>query len=119
MKPAAVFWYQVYAVVMTLLYVAVALFGLYLHTLDVTQLDMTAEEQQQVAIYAWVCPIVGIPLALVFAASLFLPRAMWSWIIQLILICLGLTSCCFWPICIPLLIFYIKADTRAWFGLTA
>lgn len=54
---------------------------------------------------------LGIPvffLAIVFLVGLFWNRGLGGWIYNLILICLGLTSGCTWPITIPLMIFWIK-----------
>ena len=58
---------------------------------------------------------LGVILALAFIVALLTPRRFWAWIYNLVLICLGLTSCCFWPITIPLLIFWIKPEVRAWY----
>ena len=40
----------------------------------------------------------------------------WLWIYDLIIICLGMTSACFWPAVIPLLIFWLKPETKRHFG---
>jgi hypothetical protein len=34
-----------------------------------------------------------------------------------VIICLGMTSACFLPVCIPLLIFWIKPETKLYFGI--
>ena len=55
--------------------------------------------------------VLGVPIALLaitFLIGLFWNRGLGGWIYNLILICLGLTSGCTWPMTIPLLIFWIK-----------
>jgi hypothetical protein len=41
------------------------------------------------------------------------------WVYDIVLICLGMTSVCCMPVTIPLLIFWIKPDAKAWFGRVA
>jgi hypothetical protein len=41
------------------------------------------------------------------------------WVYDLVVICVGMTSFCCMPVCIPLLIFWIKPEVRAYFGRTA
>ena len=60
--------------------------------------------------------LMGIGLAGVFFVALVLPRKPWAWIVHIVLICLGLTGCPTLFICIPLLIYWIKPETKAWFG---
>ena len=36
----------------------------------------------------------------------------------MLLICVGMTSCCCIPACLPILLQWIKPDTKAWFGYT-
>lgn len=60
--------------------------------------------------------VIGVPLGVVFAAAPFLPRRPWVWVYDLVLIILGLTSCITWPLTIPLLIYWLKAETKWWFG---
>ncbi len=55
--------------------------------------------------------VYGVPsaaLAIIFFVGLFWNRGLGGWIYNLILIVLGVTSCCTWPITIPLMIFWIK-----------
>jgi hypothetical protein len=50
------------------------------------------------------------------AAPFLLPARPWVWIYDLVVICLGMTSACFLPATIPLLIFWIKPEVKAYFG---
>ena len=60
--------------------------------------------------------IMGLVFAIVFAVGLFLPRKPWGWIMGIVLIALGMTSVCCLPATIPLLIFWLKPDAKAYFG---
>jgi hypothetical protein len=51
-----------------------------------------------------------------YVAAPFLPRAKWVWIMDIVLICLGLPVCCLWPISVPLLVYWVKPETKAYFG---
>ncbi len=59
-------------------------------------------------------------LSLVLLVACFLPFVLkprpWLWIYHLVIICLGLTSPCFMPFSIPLLVFWIKPETKAFYG---
>jgi hypothetical protein len=53
----------------------------------------------------------------VFGAAPFLPKQPWVWIYDLVLICLSLPVCCCTPFAIPLLIFWLKPETKAFFNM--
>lgn len=111
--PKVLLWFKLYCGLMCLIYVACALFSLTFFTMSEEFHDMEAT----VAII-FGTGLLGLCLALLvccFLPFVLKPRP-WVWIYNLIIICLGLTSACFLPICIPLLIFWIKPETRAFFG---
>lgn len=51
-----------------------------------------------------------------YAAAPFLRRTPRTWVFHLVLICIGMTSACCLPVCIPLLVFWIKPETKEFFG---
>jgi len=59
---------------------------------------------------------MGLVFALAFGIAPFLRPAPWLWVYHLVLICLGMTSMCCVPFCVPLLIFWIKPETKAYYG---
>ena len=63
-------------------------------------------------VFVFIGPLLFIP----FAIAPFLGRKSWVWVYDLVLICLGMTSCACLPATIPLLIFWLKPETKAWFG---
>lgn len=74
------------------------------------------DEPWTILVYGLVLVAVGAPLLAAYAAGLFLPPRPWSWVAHLVLIAIGLTSCCTMPAAIPLLVAWLKPDLRAWFG---
>ena len=114
-KPAVWTWFVVYAAVMALMYVVVGVVGVVL-IVGPSATAADADEARQLFVTGVMLLVVSIPLALVFAVAPFLPRKPWTWVYDLILICLGMTSACLLPAAIPLLIFWIKPQTKAWFG---
>ena len=107
--PSVVRWYKVYATFMVSLYV--------LLTLALVVILALSAKTHRTAItpFEWVyliiLSLVSLVLAGVFLTAFFLPRKPWVWIYHLVLICLGLSSPCLLPACVPLLIF-ITAVTK-------
>lgn len=104
--------FKVYSAIMALLYgtllaaaVAVPLMGLEFQTEDM--------------ITFLIMGLVSLPFLALFGFGLFLPRTKWAWVMGLIMIVIGLSSCCFWPICIPLLLKWIEPQTKDWFENSA
>lgn len=57
----------------------------------------------------------GIPALLYLLGVIFPPRS-WSWIFGILLLILALVSCAFAPFAIALIIFWMKPETRRFFG---
>lgn len=104
-------WYRVYCVAMALLYLFVVGMGLFLvflpETSNTREIDMITG-----AAYA----VVGVIFLLAYSVAAMLPRKSYNWIVGIVVIALGLTSCCFLPATVPLLIFWLKPETKAYFG---
>lgn len=49
------------------------------------------------------------------AVALFSARKRWLWTYSLVVIALGVGSC-FLPVCIPMLVYWVKEDTKQHFG---
>ncbi len=60
----------------------------------------------------------GVVFTAAFVMPFFLSPKPWTWIYHLVLICVGFGSACCLPISVPLLIFWIKHETREYFGRT-
>ena len=59
---------------------------------------------------------ISIPLAILYGAAIVLPPRPWTWIYGFVPICIGMTSCCILPFSIALIVFWIKPETRHYFG---
>jgi len=117
--PPVVTWFKVYAAGMALVYLAIAAMGgLFLVFAE----DMAAPpggsgDTTEVLIMGAVYLVMGLGLAAVFLVPFVLGRGKGAWVYALVLICLGLTSVCCLPATIPLLVFWIKPQTKAWYGV--
>lgn len=114
-QPAVMTWYKVYCVLMALLYLMLVAAGVFLIIVAPSDRDMSAEEAQ---LMGGIMLFMGIALAIPFLIGVFLPRKPWAWVFGLVLICIGLTSVCCLPATIPLLIHWIKPETKLYFGRT-
>lgn len=107
------FWYRIYCAVIAALNLLVAILGIVIVVVRPKVQNQTPEE---VLIMGIVYAVVGLIVFLIFAVATFLPPKPFNWIVGIVMIALGFTSCCFVPFCIPLLIFWIKPETKAFFG---
>lgn len=80
--------------------------------------QMQSDEKAGVMIYGVILLVIGLPLAVACALPFFLPRKPWVWVYDLVIICLGMNSCCLLPASVALLIFWIKPDVKLWFNRT-
>jgi hypothetical protein len=113
MQPPVVMWFKVYSAAMAVLYLLTTIFGIVLLFVPPELLEM---EKAETVLIGAICAGMGLPFAGAFGAALFLPRKPWVWIYDIVLIAVGFGSCCILPFSVAMLIFWIKPETRAWFG---
>ncbi|MDQ4123566.1 MAG: zinc ribbon domain-containing protein [Acidobacteriota bacterium] len=109
------FWYRIYAAMMALLYAGVAAVGVFI-LLFAPSAPTTPSDEADPIILGSVYAVVGVIFFFPFAAALVLPKKPWTWVYHIVLICIGMTSCCLVPFTIPLLINWLKPETKALFG---
>src|SRR5688500_8581784 len=114
-QPPVITWFKVYAGFMAFLYFAITAIVGVIAVIGPEDEEMSRTESM--VIFGLVAALCGIFCA-VFAFALFAPRAPWVWIYDIVLIALGMTSCLTLPAAIPLLIFWLKPEAKAWFGRT-
>ena len=105
-------WYVVYCIVMALLYLTTAAMGVVFMFVEPDR-DMSAAEAK---LMGTVFLILGLAFFVPYALAPFLPRQSWVWVLGLVLICIGLTSLCCLPVCIPLLISWLKPEMKTFYG---
>jgi hypothetical protein len=117
-KPGVITWYHVYCVAMALLYVLCIGIGIVLLVFapDMAEEDPTIDDPIFFQIMGGMFIMISLALVVLFGIAPFLPRKKWVWIYGFVPICLGLTSACTMIACIPLLIFWLKAETKAYFS---
>ncbi len=99
---------------MLALYVMVIIGGIAMMTFSSTiaEGDPTTSPEQ-VMVVGGVYTLIGMVLSVLFAVPFFWRRGNGEWIFQVILIVIGLTSCCTWPATIPLMIFGSSSETTS------
>ncbi len=107
--------YVVYCIGMALLYLALVGVGV-AFSFVMPEEEMAAGEA---VIISTLLVGLGLLFAVPYAAAPFLPRRPGTWILGLVLIGIGLTSCLTLPVAIPLLLYWIKPENQLFFGRTA
>jgi hypothetical protein len=107
------FWYRIYCAFMVFLYLAVAAVGVFLLFIS---FDPSEADAAQLRVIGTINLAFGVLFSLLFLVALLLPAKPYTWPVGLIGIIIGITSCCTWPATIPLLIYWIKPETKAFFG---
>ena len=104
-KPRVVIWFKIYSAILCLIYV---------FTLTLSPFLLGSNDDELI-LAGVVFLILSIPLILICILPIFLPRKPWVWIYSLVIIGIGMTGCCL-PVCIPLLIFWIKPEVKRYYG---
>jgi hypothetical protein len=108
-------WFVAYCVLMTLLYLISVTTGAVLLVFSFTSLaekpDISILRTQATAFL-----LIGVVLMIPYAMGPFVKGKSWGWVFGIVLIAIGMTSCCLWPITIPLLIQWIKPEMKRAFG---
>ena len=115
--PPVVSWYKAYAAFMAVLYLLCIIGGvLMLKYASVIVAGSPTTSLTETKIQAVILIIIGIVLFIAYAVALILPKSPGAWIYHIVMIAIGLTSCCLWPITIPLIIAWLKPQTQQFFG---
>ena len=114
-KPRVLTWFVAYATFMAIVYALCVAGGAWVLAVPTDALASRDLDPAEVQIQGALLLVISLPLMLAFGAAPFLPRRKWVWVYDLVLVAIGLTSVCCLPITIPLLIYFIKPETKAWF----
>lgn len=107
------FWYRVYCGALAALYLLVAVGGGFV---AIYQPRMPDTKPEEMIIMGTIYAVMGAIFFLIFAVALILPPKPYNWIVGIVMMALGMTSCCFLPFLVPLLIYWVKPETKAYFG---
>jgi len=107
-KPQVVVWYKVFCGAMAAVYLLLIFFGIFL--------VIEGAHDEETFINGIMFCLMGPPFAIAFGLGIFWDEKSWHWIYGLVLICLTLTSCCCFPVSIPLLIYWLKPETKSYFN---
>ena len=114
--PSVVHWYKVYAAFMSATYALVVVAMVVAWSFEAKWIPYTDMPPVFWWAYLLFLSLICLVLAGAFLTSFFLARKPWVWVYHLALICLGLSSPCLIPACVPLLIFWLKPETKAYYG---
>jgi MFS family permease len=113
-RPGVVVWARIYAVAFALLYLAATVGGAFLMGMAGDLHGREADDlMNEGAILAVLSPVF-MGFSVVVAAA---PRKKWGWIVNVVLMGLSGTSCMCMPMAIPLLVFWLKPETKRWYGM--
>jgi hypothetical protein len=107
-------WFVAYCVLMTVLYVLTALIGVGL--LVLSTVAPSNKDSGQVLVQGIATLVIGVIFIIPYGIGPFIKGKSWGWIYGIVLIALGMTSCCLWPITIPLIIQWVKPEMKRMFG---
>jgi len=113
-KPGVIVWYYVYLVFTCLMFFCVVGVGAAFLSglIPLTAEDLDGMPPQLIGgIYLG----LGLVFLIPFVVAFFLPRRRWVWVYHLVMICIGMTGCTI-VASIPLLIFWIKPEVKAYFN---
>jgi hypothetical protein len=127
--PGVLLWYRLYCGFNLLLEGATGLAGLALCLFSQPMAEFYRDHPEARATVPLVDPSVpgmylvagllcageGLVMGSIFLATFFLPRKPWAWVCHLIVLAFGLTGCDI-VFCLPLMIFWLRADNRTYFG---
>ena len=107
------FWYRVYVAFLALLYLAVTVFGAMLTIMRPATREYS---EQEIVLMGVIYAAIGVVFFLAYTIAIFLPPKPYNWIVGIVMMAISMTSCCFVPFALPLIIFWVKPETRAYFG---
>lgn len=109
-RPKVVFWFRVYAAFMASVYGIVVVAGVLLVALSPSLDDPV------LVIVGPIYIVLGLVFGLGFALSFAFKPSPFSWVYDIVLICIGFGGCPTIAAAIPLLIFWIRPETRRHYG---
>jgi hypothetical protein len=114
-KPAVWNWYAAYCFAMALMYLLCVVMGFFFLFADPDKMEMDAGGAK---VMGGTLIVLGLLLGALFGAGPLLPLKKWAWVVGIVLICIGLSSMCCLPASIPLLIWWLKPETKQYYNMS-
>ena len=111
--PRVIFWYRIYCSLMGVILGLLVILFLFLWSLPGIEQGMSSSDFKEFKITSMIMIFIGAPCSVFYFVCAFMTHRGWHWILGLVSIGLGMSGCCL-PVCIPLLIFWIKPETKFW-----
>lgn len=116
-QPKVVVWFKVYCWFLAVFSLAVILNFLWWAIFDFSETETYEIGKNLTIVLNSLVMALCLAMLTVALLGIFLKPRPWVWVYNLILICLGMMT---WliPVCIPLLLFWIKQQTKLYYGRT-
>ncbi len=114
--PSVVLWARLYATALGLLELLAAVIGVALLAMGAEGASAPGEELIRQAL-GGVYLVLGLSLAGVCAWAALAGRRKYAWYLHLVLMILGCTSCACLPFGVPLIVYWLRPETKAWYGV--
>lgn len=116
-SPSVVIWFKVYAGFLCFIYAGMAAIGVgFLAAPSLIPFNDPDLPAAVAYIYGAIFVVIGGVFLAVCGLPFFLRPRPWVWVYDLVIIGLGMTSACFLPFSVILLIFWLKPETKRYFG---
>ncbi|HLM58716.1 MAG TPA: hypothetical protein VK422_21610 [Pyrinomonadaceae bacterium] len=112
-RPAVWAWYVAFCAAMAIMWLMLVILGLNFIVAGPSDPEMSPGEARVMGL---IFIVLGAALMAPYAAAPFLPRRKWAWVVGVVLIALSMTGTCCIPAAVPLLIFWVKPETKAFFN---
>ena len=109
--PPAMMWFRIYCGVLIALYLLVAVAGVF-GVAYAPQIATPENPEAEIRLMSIAFIPLGLVLAAAFTVPFFVQRRRWVWIYDIVLIAIGLSSCCTLVPCIFLLIAWLKPEVQ-------
>ena len=126
-QPRVIFWFKIYAAILgciSVLFMLAGIASMLFRSLGdhpSTKVESYIEDglfKVEGFIGGWIFSAIILTFAIACFLPFFCKPRPWLWIYSLMLIALGFTNCCTLPLCIWLLIYWIKPEVRTFYGRT-
>lgn len=115
--PEAVYYFRIYAVVMLLSLLGIFAFGLWLMLEPMMKYGGVPPRPGE-WIWGFILTILSGVFLVPHAIAIFAGRGRWVYTLAVVLIGMSmLWNCCCLPVTIPLLVVWLKPETKRWYGM--